>query len=200
MPVYRREEMKSLLVGVCFVVSLLSLVSCGDRSESSFLKTVEVAGNDKLDLANIDKVIPTEGDFPHKPHPDSTPGSLCQKSDTLRYPEKIKYCKRNVDKEQKRERFEHYDREYGYHTTEMERSQFKIDHLVPLCMGGSNESDNLWPQHRVIYENTDPLEPFLCETLAAGKVKQAEAVRILLEIKQRPFDAPEELRKLEARF
>lgn len=192
--------MRMFLSSVFFVVSVISLVSCGDRSEFSALTTVDIQQKESIDLVKKEIEIPTEGKFPHKPHPESTPGSLCQKADELRYPEKIKYCERNVDKEQKRERFEHYDREHGYSTTQMERSEFKIDHLIPLCMGGSNESDNLWPQHKVIYENTDPLEPFLCETLAAGKIKQAEAVRILLDIKQRPFEAPEEMRKLEARF
>lgn len=192
--------MNLFLSSLVFVASLVSFVSCGDRSDFADLKTVDIDQSSPLDLAKKGVEIPTEGKFPHKPHSESTPGSLCQKSNTFRYPEKIKYCERNVDKEQKRERFEHYDREYGYSTTQMERSEFKIDHLVPLCMGGSNESDNLWPQHKVIYENTDPLEPFLCETLAAGKIKQAEAVRILLDIKQRPFDAPEEMRKLEAKY
>lgn len=192
--------MRMFLSSLFLVASLVSFVSCGDRSEFTNLKTVDLDQPAPIDLAKKGVEIPTEGKFPHKPHPDSTPGSLCQNSNTYRYPEKVKYCERNVDKEQKRERFEHYDREYGYSTTQMERSEFKIDHLIPLCMGGSNESDNLWPQHKVIYENTDPLEPFLCETMAAGKIKQAEAVRILLEIKQRPFDAPEEMRKLEAKF
>jgi hypothetical protein len=36
--------------------------------------------------------------------------------------------------------------------------------------------------------------------MAAGKIKQAEAVKILLEIKQDPFTGGEALRKLEGRF
>lgn len=184
-----------------FVVGSLELfAACGARDESSWLKIADNSSQTSDNLAKKEIEIPTEGKFPHKPHGESTPGSLCTNSNTYRYPEHVKYCERNVDKEQKRAIFVHYDKEYGYATTQMERSEFKIDHLIPLCLGGSNNSDNLWPQHKVIYENTDPLEPFLCETLAAGKIKQAEAVEILLEIKQRPFDAPEELRKLEARF
>lgn len=184
-----------------FVVGSLELLtSCGARDESSWLKIADNSSQTSDNLAKKEIEIPSEDKFPHKPHAESTPGSLCTTSNTYRYPEHVKYCERNVDKEQKRAIFVHYDKEYGYATTQMERSEFKIDHLIPLCLGGSNNSDNLWPQHKVIYENTDPLEPFLCETLAAGKIKQAEAVEILLEIKQRPFDAPEELRKLEARF
>ena len=82
----------------------------------------------------------------------------------------------------------------------MQRMAFKIDHLIPLCLGGSNNQNNLWPQHKTIYENTDPLEPFLCQVLSAGKIKQAEAVKILLEIKKSPFTAGDELRKLESKY
>jgi len=192
--------MRKFLGSIVFFSCLALFVSCGSRDESSNLKMVDPDSTLTNPFAKKDKPVMVEGKYPHKPHSESTPGSLCQKSETYRYPEHVKYCERNVDKEQKHQIFVHYDKEHGYSTLEMERSEFKIDHLIPLCMGGSNESDNLWPQHKVIYENTDPLEPFLCETLAAGKIKQAEAVSILLEIKQRPFDAPEELRKLESRF
>jgi hypothetical protein len=112
----------------------------------------------------------------------------------------VKYCERNVDGETKHEIFVAYDREFGYETTKMNRGSFKIDHLIPLCLGGSNEVSNLWPQHVTIYENTDPIEPFLCEVLSRGRIKQSEAVKLILTIKQSPFTAPEELRKLEARF
>jgi hypothetical protein len=93
-----------------------------------------------------------------------------------------------------------YDRQFGYETTQMQRTAFKIDHLIPLCMGGSNKSDNLWPQHASIYEHTDPIEPFLCGAMASGKLKQAEAVQIILSVKQDPFHAEDEMRKLEARL
>jgi hypothetical protein len=192
--------MRVFLASVFALVASVSMVSCGARDDASQLKVVEKDSQNWDSLAKRGVEVPSEGRFPHTPRKESTPGSLCEKSETYRYPEHVKYCERNVDKEQKHERFVHYDKEYGFSTLEMERSEFKIDHLIPLCLGGSNNSDNLWPQHKVIYENTDPLEPFMCETLAAGKIKQAEAVRILLEIKQRPFDAPEELRKLESRF
>jgi hypothetical protein len=127
-----------------------------------------------------------------------TPGSLCRSASEMRYPERIKYCDRDVARETKSQIFVTYDREFGYETTRMERTTFKIDHLIPLCLGGSNDTDNLWPQHESIYQNTDPLEPFLCEVLASGRIKQLEAVELILTIKQNPFTAPEELRKLEA--
>jgi len=73
----------------------------------------------------------------------------------------------------------------------MHRMQFKIDHHIPLCMGGSNEDDNLWPQHSTIYELTDPAEGFLCERMAQGALRQAQAIQIIQSIKQTPERAAE---------
>ena len=82
----------------------------------------------------------------------------------------------------------------------MQRSLFKIDHLIPLCLGGSNEASNLWPQHVKIYTETDPLEPYLCGLLQEGKITQAAAVQIIRTIKQSPFTASQELSRLHERF
>lgn len=61
----------------------------------------------------------------------------------------------------------------------MERGEFKIDHFIPLCMGGSNSRTNLWPQHRTVYEITDEMEMRLCELMAAGNMLQAEAMETI---------------------
>lgn len=182
-------------------------VSCGSREDSDFSS---LAGKhhkpSKHDNHIPSDTLPSqvnskyEGRFPHKPHLDRTPGSLCEQASRTRYPEHIKYCERDVDGETKADIFVMYDREFGYETTKMNRGAFKIDHLIPLCMGGSNEISNLWPQHVTIYQNTDPIEPFLCDVLSTGRIKQAEAVQLVLTIKQSPFTAGEELRKLEAKY
>lgn len=124
--------------------------------------------------------------FPRSPHQQMTPGELCDRPDEVRYPERINYCERNVDTELKKFLFAKYDRDLGYHTQDMNRYDFKIDHLIPLCMGGSNHEENLWPQHKTIYELTDPIEPFLCQLMAQGKMKQLDAVKVILEVKQAP--------------
>jgi hypothetical protein len=67
----------------------------------------------------------------------------------------------------------------------MGRRDFKIDHFIPLCMGGSNELDNLWPQHPSIYVMTDPIEEQLCIRLREGRMKQSDAVRIIRLAKTR---------------
>lgn len=117
--------------------------------------------------------------FPVGPDPRLTPGTLCGKADQRRYPEGIAYCERNVDTNQKKIIIRNYDSELGYSVGSMNRQEFKIDHFIPLCAGGSNENRNLWPQHRSVYEVTDPMEPLICEKMAAGRLKQADAIRLV---------------------
>jgi hypothetical protein len=76
-----------------------------------------------------------------------------------------------------------YDRELGYHIQTISRDEFKIDHYIPLCAGGSNDTSNLWPQHKSVYEITDPVEPLVCKKMSAGKLKQADAVKLIVRAK-----------------
>ena len=129
--------------------------------------------------------------FPQSPDPELTPGSLCQRHSELRYPERIPYCNRSVGKGLKQDIIETYDDRLGYEVGEMNRGEFKIDHYIPLCMGGSNVSDNLWPQHRTVYTLTDPLEQIACDKMAQGRLRQAEAVELIKRAKANPPEAPE---------
>lgn len=117
--------------------------------------------------------------FPVGPNPVLTPGKLCDRPDKFRYPENIAYCARDVSYESKEILIKKYDEQLGFHIQTMDRGEFKIDHFIPLCAGGSNDAQNLWPQHRSIYQLTDPVEPLLCEKMAQGKLDQAEAVRLI---------------------
>ncbi len=128
--------------------------------------------------------------FPIGPDQSITPGALCNRPDSHRYPEQINYCERNVDTQTKWGRFEAYD-QLGYHTRQMDRQDFKIDHYIPLCMGGSNDIKNLWPQHKSVYTITDPLEQLLCEKMAEGKLLQRDAVRIIMQAKNHLEQVPE---------
>lgn len=123
------------------------------------------------------------GAFPTGPDDSVTPGSVCEHGDSRRYPEGIEYCSRNVDSELKWEIIRQYDSELGYSIEKTGRGKFKIDHLIPLCAGGSNERDNLWPQHESVYKITDPLEPEICGKMAAGRLKQAEAIELVIKAK-----------------
>jgi hypothetical protein len=120
-------------------------------------------------------------------HPDErmTPGVLCSRNqaDTSRYPEHIPYCSRSVSSGLKRDIIAAYDRDLGYGVGRMNRGDFKIDHFIPLCMGGANERGNLWPQHKSIYVQTDLIEQRLCELMAAGQLSQADAVAKIRRVK-----------------
>jgi hypothetical protein len=119
--------------------------------------------------------------YPSVPDKEHTPGKLCEEenSTALRYPEKILYCKRDVQTETKDAIIAEYDEEMGYSIGDMQRSQFKIDHFIPLCAGGSNSVKNLWPQHQSVYKITDPIEPRVCQLMGLGGITQNEVVAMV---------------------
>ncbi|MCB0348534.1 MAG: hypothetical protein KDD37_06840 [Bdellovibrionales bacterium] len=132
----------------------------------------------------------TFGSYPLHPDQTLTPGSLCTKPTEYRYKERIPYCERNVDTSLKYEIIHTYENEYDF-TVGNNRSRYKIDHYIPLCMGGSNEVDNLWPQEKRVYEITDPLEQKLCNKIAANKITQAQAVDMIRQGKMQLERVPE---------
>ena len=56
---------------------------------------------------------------------------------------------------------------------------YEIDHLIPLCLGGSDARSNLWPQSRRSMEKTwnaeakDRLERLMCNMVCDGQVNIA---------------------------
>ncbi len=131
------------------------------------------------------------GKFPLGPDAQLTPGELCAHPDTHRYPEHIPYCSRNVDGLLKKDIIATYDRERNFSIGQMNRGDFKIDHFFPLCMGGGNDRDNLWPQHKSVYAITDPMEPLICQRMAEGKLPQAKAIELVKEGKNDLSKVPE---------
>lgn len=154
-------------------------------------------------MGNID-FDPTAGapqqnrEFPIGPDHSTTPGEVCKNPDSYRYPEKIPYCSRKVDTSTKWKVIERYNTELGYHIDPKERSSYKIDHLIPLCMGGSNTESNLWPQHKSVYAITDPLEGPACEKMAAGKLLQKRAIELIREAKDNLDRAPAILKEIQS--
>lgn len=134
--------------------------------------------------------------FPLGPDLNETPGKLCSNSPVRRYPEGIVYCERNVDTYTKNAIIMKYDNMFGYRIHTMKRADFKIDHFIPLCAGGSNSDENLWPQHKSVYAITDPIEPLLCQKMAEGKLLQADAVKMITRAKLNLNEAPEVLKQL----
>src|SRR5271157_2904996 len=58
---------------------------------------------------------------------------------------------------------------------------YEIDHLIPLCLGGSDDPSNLWPQPRRSIEGTwnaeakDGLERPICDMVCEGQLDIATA-------------------------
>jgi len=76
------------------------------------------------------------------PNKTITPGGVL-KSATLKKICTPNYSKtvKNVPESMKKRVFK------AYGITNPAKGEYEIDHLVPLCIGGSNEFKNLWPQH-----------------------------------------------------
>lgn len=121
--------------------------------------------------------------FPTVPNMSMTPGKLCDRPTSYRYAERIPYCERDVSYETKEFLIKQYDLKFGFHIAIMNRGDFKIDHFIPLCVGGSNDMVNLWPQHKSVYEITDPVEPLICQKMLEGRLSQADAVKLIIKAK-----------------
>lgn len=136
--------------------------------------------------------------FPIGPDAGVTPGSLCTHPTQHRYPENIAYCSRNVESDLKRELIREYDQKFGYSIESMDRQKFKIDHYIPLCAGGSNEADNLWPQHVSVYTITDPLEALICQKMSDGVLSQKDAVDTIRNAKNNLAEVPEIISRVQS--
>jgi len=151
-----------------------------------------------LGLCFVVNAEATQSNFPVGPDLNVTPGSFCQHPDEYRYPEHIAYCERDVSGGLKAAIIRQYNEELGFNILGNERGQFKIDHLIPLCAGGSNNQNNLWPQHESVYKRTDMIEQVACEKMSEGVIRQKDAVALILEAKHDLSQAARILRQLQA--
>ena len=129
--------------------------------------------------------------FPMGPDPRVTPGSVCSRPSAYRYPARVPYCNRSVTHDLKMKVVQVYQRQLGYTINLQNRAAFKIDHLIPLCAGGSNQEDNLWPQHESIFKRTDPIEPLVCDLMAKNRLSQKDAIRLVFTAKNDLSRVPE---------
>jgi hypothetical protein len=64
---------------------------------------------------------------------------------------------------------------------------YEIDHLVPLCLGGSDDQSNLWAQPRRSIEPTwnaeakDRLERFMCDMVCNGQLDLPTAQKAIAD-------------------
>lgn len=119
-----------------------------------------------------------------KPNPEMTQGDYCNSNDpdfvNYRYEEKIAYCARNVSYWKKKEI---YDR---YNIPEACRTEFTVDHYIPLFMGGSNHDGNLWPEHKRVKATRQNLEMDLYTEIKNNRISQREALEIITQAKTHP--------------
>jgi hypothetical protein len=110
-----------------------------------------------------------------KPNPVLTPGHLCTANDVdflgRRYPEQIPLCTRNILPETKVAVL------HQYNIPLADRDKYKIDHLIPLVLGGSNSIDNIWPQPIAEAKEKDKFVMDLYLRLKAGYITQQEAIQ-----------------------
>ena len=136
-------------------------------------------------------------DFPTAPDSRLTTGTLCTTPIQRRYAEQIPYCERDVSTKTKDEVFVAY-RRLGYNLPTKDRQSYKIDHYIPLCMGGGNSKNNLWPQHVSIYSKTDSLEQAICAKMSEGRMDQADAVKMIKAVKNNLILVPQAFSQLSA--
>ncbi len=149
-------------------------------------------------VLSLSVLVHASDKYPTMPDASLTPGAICEDSDVHRYPENIVYCDRDVDTKLKNEIIRQYDEQLGFSIRTISRGEFKIDHFIPLSIGGSNSRDNLWPQHRTVYTQTDPLEHMLFERIKEGRIKQQDAIRVIREAKLNLGRVPELIDYVEA--
>lgn len=130
-----------------------------------------------LALMIITAVAVAAPNHPRSPDAQLTPGTLCSTPTTYRYPERIAYCEREVSGKDKQLIFQMY-RAKGY-SLSGDRNDYKIDHFMPLCAGGSNEKTNLWPQHKTVFSITDPIEELGCKKLALARISQKDLITLI---------------------
>jgi hypothetical protein len=117
--------------------------------------------------------------IPKTPNHVMTPGDLCDEDDRSeylerRYEEQVQICRRNVNSTMKIRVYE------AYGVPASERSNYTVDHLIPLSIGGSNAFENLWPEHKSIKATRPDFEFNLYQQLKSGEITQQEAIEAVL--------------------
>lgn len=114
------------------------------------------------------------GAFPDK---DCTPGAVFSGANIAKIcvPGYTKTV-RSVGTDLKRQIYQAYNLSYP-----SPRGAFEVDHLIPLALGGNNDSANLWPEANADpktslgYKEKDIVEIYLQEEVCAGRVNLTSA-------------------------
>lgn len=114
------------------------------------------------------------------PNPQFTTGVLCTPTDAdfkgFDYPSKVARCNRNIGSIEKEE----VAKNYG-NIPQSEWVNYEFDHYMPLCAGGSNNPQNLWPQPIAEAKQKDIIEVQVCSALKAGTLTENQALQKIHE-------------------
>ena len=114
-------------------------------------------------LIALTLALPLRADDAPLPNPKLTPGKVARKDKD----------RKGVTVEMERKVFDRY------HIPWERRREFKIDHLIPLDLGGADTIDNLWPQSLRIKpynaERKELLTRHLLTCVASGQMTLAQA-------------------------
>lgn len=113
---------------------------------------------------------------PEQPDPALTPGEVFnvtkERVCSPRYATNV----RHVTREMKRAVFKRYHVKYFPHA-------YQIDHLVPLCLGGRNSLENLWPEPIERALESDKVERRACHDVCAGRITLDQGRQTVLKEK-----------------
>jgi hypothetical protein len=121
----------------------------------------------------IGLVTARTGDSSDYPDTRLTPGDVITTDSTIVCVSGYAKRTRNVPDELKKKVYNDYDLPYP-----QSASQFQIDHLIPLELGGSNDLSNLWPQATNIetgFDQKNKLEQYLHDSVCDGSMTLSEA-------------------------
>lgn len=149
-----------------------------------FLALISVCLCLAADKGHVTKVLPVP-DRPAAlvkahvlPDPKLTPGAVYSDV-TLADVKRANFSAtdRSVPESEKRAVF----KAYGIDPDKTKPGEYEIDHLISLCLGGSNDARNLWPESYVTQplnaHTKDHLEVTLLHLVRDGKVPLAQAQR-----------------------
>lgn len=128
-------------------------------------------------LAGCGQSVSQVADHPPAPDRVMSPGDVCtiDDPDFREWRWGVALCTRNVSRETKTQIY------IAYGVDLSTRTEYKIDHIIPISMGGSNSVRNLWPQHKSI--DTQELEGEMYNKVSAEYITPQEAWAIIIKAK-----------------
>jgi hypothetical protein len=120
-------------------------------------------------LLTLAVVLPAQAGDDQLPNPKLTPGKIARTDKD----------RKGVTEEMERHLFDRY------HIPWRRRPEFKVDHLIPIELGGADVMENLWPQSLYArpysVERKELLTRNLVSRVASGKMSLAQAQKEISE-------------------